>query len=149
MDGVIIVAIHNRLCAIPLALCREIIDVEQWISIPLTRAPIIGLQQHRGAALPLLDAAKFLGLESQDYKQLQTALVMEWQSIRMAWCVDRVEHVVTGTPHMIQDQHQLGNVTVHESISWREDQDLALRIPQSYIIEQLEQAEKWLVSSAY
>lgn len=85
---------HNGLlCGVEVGCVREIFFLPELTPIAEAPEDIVGAIDLRGSILPVMDLNLRFGYVFQEYSVTDSAIVIEWQEIRLAIIVDRVNEV--------------------------------------------------------
>lgn len=85
---------HNGLlCGVEVGCVREIFFLPELTPIAEAPQDIVGAIDLRGSILPVMDLNLRFGYVFQEYSVTDSAIVIEWQEIRLAIIVDRVKEV--------------------------------------------------------
>ncbi|MEG3858169.1 chemotaxis protein CheW [Microcoleus sp. herbarium12] len=85
---------HNGLlCGVEVGCVREIFFLPELIPIAEAPQDIVGAIDLRGSLLPVMDLNLRFGYVWQEYSVTDSAIVIEWQEVRLGIIVDRVTEV--------------------------------------------------------
>ena len=79
----------------------DIIEIPELTVIPTAPPYVLGLMNHRGKAVPVMDLRLRLGLPEGDYDERSCVIVIEINTMLCGLAVDRVSDVENITPELI------------------------------------------------
>lgn len=85
-----VVALGGDLFAFDVAVVREVVEFEEWTTVPLAPAPVIGVANLRGAVMPIVDAHGALGLTARRPERRLRTLVLAADGLEAAIVIDGV-----------------------------------------------------------
>jgi chemotaxis signal transduction protein len=85
-----VVALGGDLFALDVAVVREVVVFEDWTTVPLAPAHVIGVANLRGAVMPIVDAHGVLGLPPRPPERRLRALVVAADGLEAAIVIDGV-----------------------------------------------------------
>lgn len=85
-----VVALGGDLVALDVAVVREVVVFEDWTTVPLAPAHVIGVANLRGAVMPIVDAHGVLGLPPRQLERKLRTLVVAADGLEAAIVIDGV-----------------------------------------------------------
>lgn len=79
----------------------DIIELPELTVIPTAPDYVLGLMNHRGKAVPVMDLRLRLGLPAGEYDERSCVIVVEINTMQCGLLVDRVNDAETVTPELI------------------------------------------------
>lgn len=79
----------------------DIIEIPEITMIPTAPPYVLGLMNHRGKAVPVMDLRRRLGLPEGEYDERSCVIVIEVNTLQCGLLVDRVSDVENVTPEVI------------------------------------------------
>jgi purine-binding chemotaxis protein CheW len=79
----------------------DIIEIPEITPIPKTPKQILGIMNHRGKAVPVMDFRRRLGMSEYEYDSRSCVIVIEINGMQYGILVDRVSDVESCTPQQI------------------------------------------------
>lgn len=79
----------------------DIIEIPDVTQIPTAPPYVMGLMNHRGKAVPVMDLRMRLGMEKGEYDERSCTIVIEINTMQCGLVVDSVTDVENVTPDMI------------------------------------------------
>ena len=91
----------RRFYAFEILAVTDIIEIPEITPIPKTPKHILGMMNHRGKAVPIMDFRLRLGLPEGSYDERSCVIVIEINGLQCGILVDRVSDVENCTPEQI------------------------------------------------